>query len=157
MYKETLSAFIEKKSCYSIVSFCRQSIGIFIIWTICMCPCGKHKGSLYKKLERFTDWFTQEDPAEEYIFFHFKWISVSCAVIINKVLKVEESAWFYKIWSKVKLKEVHVFQQVLSTCLVLVPICLMHPEKQLSFKYLTFTLLFIPFRNKGFSIKEAMV
>lgn len=130
MYKETLSAFIEKKCCYSIVSFCRQSIGILIIWTICMCPCGKHKGSLYKKLERITDWFTREDPDEEYIFFHFKWVSVSCGVITNKVLKVEESAWFYKIWSKVKPKEVHVSQQVLYTWLVLVPICLMDLEKQ---------------------------
>lgn len=33
-----------------------------------MGSCGKHKGSLYKKLEKFTDWFTLEDPAEEYIF-----------------------------------------------------------------------------------------
>lgn len=115
-----------------------------------MCPCGKHKVSLYKKLERITDWFTQEDPDEKYIFFHFKWVSISCAVITNKVLKVEESEWFYKIWSKVKQKEVHVFQQVLYTCLVLVPICLMDLEKQIPVKYLVFTFYLSPLGKKDF-------
>lgn len=122
-----------------------------------MYPCGKHKGFLYKKSERITDWFTQEDPDEEYICFYFKWVSISYAVIIYKVLKVKESAWFYKISSKLKPKEVHVFQQVLYTCLVLVPICLVHLEKQIPFNYLAFTLLFVPFRNKGFSVKEAVI
>lgn len=60
----------------------------------------------------FTD--RQKDPAEEFLFFHSKWLSVSCPAVINKVLKAKEWAWVYKTWSKVELNGVYVVQQVLS-------------------------------------------
>lgn len=152
MYKETLSAFIGKNPAIQ-QSLSADKALVFLSYRQFGCVHVISIGLSLKKLKRLTDWFTREDPAEEYLFY-FKRISVSCAAIIEKVLKAEESAWFYKMWSKAKLSKVQVVQQVLSTCLVLLSIRLIHSEEQILFNYLTCTLLFCPIRSIGFSVKE---
>lgn len=93
-----------------------------------MCSCSKHRALKNNKIKK-TYWFTQVSPAEKYIFFHFKSISVSYAVI--KVLRAEESVWFYKIWSNIFSKRISYCSAtpVYLVCLVLLAVCLIHPEE----------------------------
>lgn len=88
MCKETLSAFFEKNPAIQ-QSLSADKALVFLSYRQFEYVHVVSIGLSLKKWKRLTDWFTQEDPAEEYLFFHFKWIGVSWALIVNKVLRVE--------------------------------------------------------------------